>query len=282
MASVFARTVTQARLAGKTFGDDAVAAMAAIFEGSENPDPCAVAAVLELVAASARAYLVIMNGKVGFTLLHHLQRVDWEIWPGDPIANQIVAFEGDIRPQGPTPNVIVFNKAKDTLFQQFNLPRACLVETNARYSLRANGNNQSHTFMVDPLVTARVTGAVTRMIQILMEWAPMFVDGPNFGMAFRRVLDLFDSLDKDDRTGLYPILEMIGMACCAANDSDMPPSSLSTQWICLTYHAQTKRWAAEAWARHLDPVEQGPLDPEDPSPLAALFPSAQLQDLFGQ
>ncbi len=255
VASVFARTVTQAWLAGKTFGDNAVAAMAAIFEGSENPDPCAVAAALEPDAASARAYLVIMNGKVGFTLLHHLQWVDQEIQPGDPIANQIAAFKGDIRPQGPTPNVVVFNKAEDTLFQRFNLPRACLVETNARYSSWANGNNQSHMFVVNPLVTARVTGAVTRMIPIPMEWVPMFVDGPNFGTAFCRVFDLFDSLDEDDRTGLYPIVEMIGMACCTANDSDMPPSTLSTQWTRLMYHAWTKRWAAEVWARHSDLVK---------------------------
>jgi hypothetical protein len=96
------------------------------------------------------------------------------------------------------------------------------------------------------------------------------------------VFNLFDSLNEDDRTGLYPILEMIGMACCAANDSDMPLSTLSTQWTRLTYHARTKRWAAEAWARHSDPVEQAPSDPEDPPPPAALSPSAQLQDLFGQ
>ncbi len=187
-----------------------------------------------------------------------------------------MVFKGDIRPQGPTPNIVVFNKAKDTLFQRFNLPRARLVETNARYSSRTNGNDQSHTFVVDPLVTARVTGAVTRMIPIPMEWAPMFVDGPNFGTAFRRVFNLFDSLDEDDQTSLYPIVEMIGMACCAANDSDTPPSTLSTQWTRLTYHARTKRWAAEVRARHLDPVEQAPLDPEDPPPLAALTPSAQL------
>jgi hypothetical protein len=183
---------------------------------------------------------------------------------------------------GTTPNVAVFNEAKDTLFQRFNLPRAPVAETNARYSSQANGNNQSHTFVVDPLVTARVTGAVTRMIPIPMEWVPMFVDGPNFGTAFCWVFDLFDSLNEDDQTGLYPILEVIGMVCCTANDSDMPPSTLSTQWTRLMYHAWTKRWAAEAWARHLDPVEQAPLDPEDPLPPAALSPSAQLQDLFGQ
>ena len=117
MALVFACTVPQARLARKFFGEDAIAAIAAIFDGSENPDPCAVTAALEPDAASARAYLVVMNGEVGFTLLlHHLQQVvDREIQPGDMIANQIVAFEGDIRPQGPTPNVVVFNKAEDTL-----------------------------------------------------------------------------------------------------------------------------------------------------------------------
>jgi hypothetical protein len=206
MALVFACTVPQARLARKFFGEDAIAAIAAIFDGSENPDPCAVTAALEPDAASARAYLVVMNGEVGFTLLlHHLQQVvDREIQPGDMIANQIVAFEGDIRPQGPTPNVVVFNEAEDTLFQRFNLPLACLVETNTRYSSQANGNDHSHMFVVDP-VTARVTGAVTWLIPIPMEWAPMFVDGPNFGTAFCRAFDLFDSLDEDDQTRLYPI-----------------------------------------------------------------------------
>ena len=72
------------------------------------------------------------------------------------------------------------------------------------------------------------------MIPIPMEWVPMFVDGPNFGTAFCWVFDLFDSLNEDDQTGLYPILEVIGMVCCTANDSDMPPSTLSTQWTCLT------------------------------------------------
>jgi hypothetical protein len=252
------------------------------FEGSDNSNPWAVAAAFKPNAANAQAYLIIMNGKVGFTLLHHLQLVDREIQPEDPIATKIVAFKGNIRPHGPTPSVVMFNKAKDTLFQQFNLPPACLAKTFAKYSSWANGNNQRHTFVVDPLVTARVTGVVTRMIPIPMEWASMFVNGPNFGTAFCRVFDLFNSLEEENWIALYPILEMIGAACCAANNSAMSPCTLSTQWTCLMYHARTKRWAAEVWARHLDPVEQVPPDPEDPPPLAAPSPSAQLQDLFGQ
>jgi hypothetical protein len=176
----------------------------------------------------------------------------------------------------------VFNKAEDTLFQRFNLPSACLVETHKWYHSRANGNNQNNTFLVDPSVTVKATGAVTRLIPIPLEWAPMFIDGPNFGPAFRRVFDLFDSLDGDDRSDLDPILDMIGMACCAADDSDMPPSTLSTQWTRLTYHARTKRWATEAWARHSEPVEKAHLDQEDHLSSADLAPLAQLKDLFGQ
>jgi hypothetical protein len=135
-----------------------------------------------------------------------------------------VAFEGDIRPQGFTPNVVVFNEAEDTLFQGFNLPSARLVETHKWYRSQANGNDQNNTFLVDLSVMVNATGAVTRLIPIPLEWAPVFIDGPNFGTAFCRVFDLFDSLNEDDRSDLYPILDMIGMACCAADDSDMPPS----------------------------------------------------------
>jgi len=221
VASVFvARMVTHAKLAGNPFGAEAIAAMASIFKGNDNPDTSAVAAALEPSAASTQAYLVVMNNDVGFSVLHHLQQMDQEICPGDPIIDHIVAFEGDIRPQGPTPNVVVFTEAEDTLFKRFHLPTARLAETHAQYRSRADGNDQLPTFVVDPSITTRVTGAVTRLIPISLEWAPMFLDGPTFGMAFRRMFDLLDSLDEEDRNELLPILEMMGMACCAADESD--------------------------------------------------------------
>ncbi len=162
----------------------------------------------------------------------------------------MVAFEGDIWPQGPTPNAVVFNEAKDTMFRRLFLPPVCLPETFCRYSTWANGNDQNNTFVVDPAVTERVSGPVTRVIPIPMEWAPMFVDGPNFGTAICRVFDLFDSLDEDDRVNLYPIAEMMGMACCAADNGVGAVSTLSTRWTRLMYHAWTKKWAARVWERH--------------------------------
>ena len=172
----------------------------------------------------------------------------------------------------------MFTEAEDTLFKRFHLPTARLAETHARYCSQANGNDQLPTFVVDPSITTRVTGAVTRLIPIPLEWAPMFLDGPTFGMAFRRMFDLLNSLNEYDRNELFPILEMMGMACCAADESDMAPSTLSSQWTRLTNHTQTKEWATEAWAWHSDPVEQSLSDTEAP----AQSPLDQLQCLFGQ
>ena len=92
MASVFARTIAQAHMAGKTLGADALEAMEDVFQGDADADPGSVTAALEPNAARAWVYLVVMNGNVGFTLLHHVQRMDQEIRPTDPIANRIVAF----------------------------------------------------------------------------------------------------------------------------------------------------------------------------------------------
>jgi hypothetical protein len=79
VASVFARTILQAQRAGKTLGADALEAMEDIFQGDADADPGSVTAALELNAAKAQVYLVVMNGDVGFTLLHHVQRMDQEI-----------------------------------------------------------------------------------------------------------------------------------------------------------------------------------------------------------
>ena len=99
-----------------------MASIAAIFEGGENPDPCTMAATLETDAANSQAYLIVMNNNVGFTLLHHLQRLDCKTWPGYLIVNRIAASEDDIQPQWPTPNVVVFEQTEDTLFWRLYLP----------------------------------------------------------------------------------------------------------------------------------------------------------------
>ena len=77
VALVFAQA--KARCTNQGFATKAMASLASIFEGSENPDPGAVAAALETEAANSRAYLVVMNDDVGFTLRHHLQQLKCKI-----------------------------------------------------------------------------------------------------------------------------------------------------------------------------------------------------------
>ena len=77
VASVFAQA--EARRTNQGFATKAMVSLTSIFEGSENPDPGAVAAALETEAANSRAYLVVMNDNVSFTLLHHLQRLKCEL-----------------------------------------------------------------------------------------------------------------------------------------------------------------------------------------------------------
>ena len=141
VASVFAQT--EARRTDQGFATKAMASLASIFEGSKNPDPGAVVAALETEAANSQAYLVIMNDDVGFTLLHHLQRLKCELRPGDPIINRVVAFEGDIWPQGPTPNVVVFNEAEDTMFRRLFLPPVRLPVVRADTARRPMGTTRT-------------------------------------------------------------------------------------------------------------------------------------------
>jgi hypothetical protein len=57
----------------------------------------------------------------------------------------------------------------------------------------------------------------THMILIPMECAAMFVNGPYFGTAFRRLVDLFNSNDKIERDHLMPLLGMVALACCGTD-----------------------------------------------------------------
>ncbi len=98
---------------------------------------------------------------------------------------------------------------------------------------------------------------------ILLEWAPMFVDNPDFGMAIRRMQDLFMSITDDER---YPLVDIFGMmtrACCAAKALDRVGSTLAVDWQKQIYHAKTWAWAKKKWAllksnvgKDEDPMEQ--------------------------
>jgi hypothetical protein len=192
VALVFAQQVTKERLASQDSGHEFSRTLSNMFRGSKNLGTVEAA----LGASEARAYLVVMNDDRGFTLVHHLARLDWELCPGNPIVNKIVAFGDDICKGTTTPNVWVFEGEEHELFFRLHLPNVNLREMQLFYSNKAKGDNTSSLFAMDLATEELVRGPVTLMIPIPMEWASLFVDNPSFGSAIRWMFDLFDLLTK--------------------------------------------------------------------------------------
>jgi hypothetical protein len=101
----------------------------------------------------------------------------------------------------------------------------------------------THMFVLDPTVEDRNAKPTTWMMPISLEWAPMFVDNPDFGMAIRWMRDLFMSITDDGRYRLVKILGTMTRACCAAMALDGAGSTLAVDWQRLIYPATTRAWA---------------------------------------
>jgi hypothetical protein len=164
--------------------------------GMRTPDPVALTTALEQDASEGQAYLVLMSDNIGFTLLHNLQCIDHKIRPKDLISSKIVAFGGNIRPGNATPNIFVFDKDKNNLFMWVHLPPAPLLQTIKNYK-PSLCNDQKYACAWGASNKKTDAFVSTWMIPIHMEWAPMFVDGPNFGTAFQCLVDLFNSIEKN-------------------------------------------------------------------------------------
>jgi hypothetical protein len=227
VALVFAQQVTKEQVASQDSGHEFAWTLSDMFRGSKNLDPGVVETALG--ASEDRAYLVVINDDWGLTLVHHLARLDQELCPGNPIVNKIVAFGKDIRKGITTLNVWVFEGEEHELFFRLHLPNVNLKETQHFYSNKAKGNDTSSLFAMEPATKELVRGPVTLMIPILVEWASLFIDNPSFGSAIWQMFDLFDLLTKGEQIKCMPILEMMAIACCGADNSGEATSTLSSK-----------------------------------------------------
>jgi hypothetical protein len=191
-----------------------------------------------------------MNDDMGLTLLHNLQHMDCKIWPRDPISGKVVVFGGDILPSDSAPIVFIFDKNENNLFMRVHLPPAPLLQIIKKYK-PSLCNDQIKAFVWG--ASNKKTDAITStwMILIPMEWAPMFVDGPNFGTVFRCLVDLFILIGKIEQDHLMPLLEMVALACCGTDTLPNAVSTLSTHWTQLKNHVTTREWAEKSRLVHL-------------------------------
>ncbi len=102
-----------------------------------------------------------------------------------------------------------------------------LLQTIKKYNTSL-GNDQNYAFVQGSSDDKTDAIAATWMVLIPMEWAPMFVDCPNFGTVIRWLVDLFDSIEKIERDHLMPLLKMVTLACCGMYTLPMAISTLST------------------------------------------------------
>jgi hypothetical protein len=139
--------------------------------------------------AKRRTYLVMLNAKGVFLVMHGLQ---W--WAGAPgrAHNQrgkMVAFEGEVRTGTNAPNLFRFEEPEEQLHQLLTLPLVLLSNMARYYADRAN-NEYYFTTVAPDAGGAGWAPSCRRLIPILVEWAPMFLDYPDSGKAFRRLVDL--------------------------------------------------------------------------------------------
>jgi hypothetical protein len=93
------------------------------------------------------------------------------------------------------PNLWRFEEPDDHLFRLLTLPQVLLSNTARFYKDKTNDKYYRTTVVPDEegLGRAPVCG---QLIPIPVEWAPMFLDYPKAGTAFRRLVDLVNSVDR--------------------------------------------------------------------------------------
>ncbi len=94
-----------------------------------------------------------------------------------------------------------------------------------------------------------------RLIPILVEWASLFLDYPDMGTTFRRIMDLIRSVDKTERVKFQYLAQSVVYACSSASEEVRPVSTMASQWKRLILSKQTNEWAQWAWSGQSESAE---------------------------
>jgi hypothetical protein len=189
-----------------------------------------------------------------FSVMHSLRW--WAEAPGGS-RNQhgrIVTFEGEVRTGTGLPNLWRFEEPDDHLFRLLTLPQLSLSDTAQFYKDETNDKYYRTTVVPDEEGPGRAP-ACGRLIPIPVEWAPMFLDYPKAGTAFRRLVNLVNSVDRAERDKFTYLARSMAYACLSANKGEHHMSTMSIQWKRMVMSRPTKTWAQSIWT--------GPPSPEE-------------------
>ncbi len=188
----------------------------------------------------------MLNVEGVFLVMHGLQW--WAEAPGGArnYRGQMVAFDGEVRTGTGIPILWRFEEPDDQLFRLLTLPLVSLSDMALYYE------DEKHDKYYHATVAPDAGGpgwapACGRLIPIPAEWAPMFLDYPESGTVFCRLVDLVNLVDGAEQDKYTYLAQSIAYACLSATEEEHPVSTMAARWNCMVMLRAMKTWATSAW-----------------------------------
>jgi hypothetical protein len=234
----------------KQVGLTTVTEMAATYEEmvrSMVEDPAGALAAALAPKAKERTYLAVPNKEGLFSVFHGLTW--WADAPGG-VHNQqghLVAFEGNIRSGCGVPNLWRFDEPDEQLFWLVELPPVALHDVARFYASDDNNDYYRDTIVPDKgrVGWKPMCGC---LIPIPGEWAALFLNYPDLGTTFRRIMDLINLVDEAEWVKFQHLTQSVAYACFLASESARPTSTMASKWKRLIFTKPTLDWAQLAWS----------------------------------
>ncbi len=166
----------------------------------------------------------------------------------------MVAFEGNVRSGRGVPNLWRFDEPDKQLFWLVTLLPVALREVAKFYASDDNDDYYRNTIVPDK-GGAGWAPLCGRLIPIPVEWASLFLDYPDMGTTFRRIVDLIRLVDKTERVKFQYLAQSVVYACSSASEEVRLVSTMASQWKRLILSKQTNEWAQWAWSGQLESAE---------------------------
>jgi hypothetical protein len=190
----------------------------------------------------------MVNGDGSFLVLHNLARFEepegMRSWAG----GRIVVFEGEVRDNFGLPRLLQFDELDNKLFALDSFPMPALHSTALFYHQDRENDLRFHNKVVpSPPGGPRYS----HLILVPTEWAPWFLDNPDLGTTFRRLIFLMQEAERDNRELPRHFAASITYACGLPDPrAKHPVSALSSKWRRVTYSKATLHWAMAQWKSH--------------------------------
>ncbi len=230
------------------------------------PDPLAMALGPE---AAGRIYLAMVNGDGSFLVLHNLARFEELAGMRYRAGGRIVAFEGEVRDDFGLPRLLQFNEPDNNLFALDSFPLPALHGAAMFYHQDGENDLRFHNKIVPSSSGGQ---RYSCLIPVPTEWAPWFLDNPDLGTTFRRLIFLMQEAEQDDRELLRHFAASITYACGFPDPrANCPVSALSSKWRRVTYSKAALHWATAQWEGHAVVNDTVAQRKEPPAPEADVF-----------